>query len=331
MSFMCRIRGRRGTARSASKKFSKLIDQSSTPSELTDDETSVRDSMTENLFRLYESLKGEDMAPSMQRRKRRRSTGGLVSVVNPMSFYLSFLSNSTMGAFEQCDVSEFLNVILDTMHSELVSARNPEIPSNLITFDEQFPSELCDIFRGFSNTVPFLDLPLDIPLTQLETAYFLPPFGWKLSPLSIDQCLRHTLKNACIDKAPEVLILSLRRAGFAAGKSLKNTVHVHVDPDLCVPGASNKSLPYQLSAIVVHQGGGSQGGHYSCYSKRKDEWYYLNDAHVKRIGGVELVLEDLESKKKHFQPCLIFYQKNSQPGGLAKPTSFFPLQRGHTQ
>ena len=42
-------------------------------------------------------------------------------------------------------------------------------------------------------------------------------------------------------------------------------------------------VAYNLKAVIVHEGESISAGHYICYFKRGETWYYSSDTHVTNI------------------------------------------------
>lgn len=66
---------------------------------------------------------------------------------------------------------------------------------------------------------------------------------------------------------------------------MKNASFVEFPKILDISGVSlNKGKwEYEIYGVVVHQGGVG-GGHYICYTKRNDDWYYFSDSHFKKTS-----------------------------------------------
>lgn len=289
-----------------------------------------------------------DSSDSTDKSKRLRLRKQIPNV-SPMSVYLSYLAVSPFPEpFEQADVAECFHTLVDNLHNEFVRAIDPKIDMGSVSFDPVYSSEVSDIFRGFievqsqcgqcgylseASTNPFIELQVDIPKTTINAEYFVNKYTlegkWRVRPVSIADCVKYATRNVAgssclfcssrdvvnmtrVTTFPSVLVLNVNRARFSAGKASKNTSHIEVSSDLIV-GSSR----YSLAAIIVHQGGGSQGGHYSCYSKRESGWKYFNDSSVRSIGSVEDVQASIAKQARYLQPCLVFYTKESD--GAAEP------------
>ena len=123
-------------------------------------------------------------------------------------------------------------------------------------------------------------------------------------------CKSHkkAIKNSIIYKAPNYLIIHLKRFIVKKGKndieSNKNNLFIDFpinDFDLSksVIGPDRKKAIYNLYGIVEHFGNLLQG-HYIAKCKNFDNWYEYNDSFVKKISKKEIIT---------LNAYLLFYQK----------------------
>ena len=50
-------------------------------------------------------------------------------------------------------------------------------------------------------------------------------------------------------------------------------------------GTTATDVSYQLKAVIVHEGTKTSSGHYICYLKRGDEWYYSSHATIRQSSA----------------------------------------------
>ena len=66
-------------------------------------------------------------------------------------------------------------------------------------------------------------------------------------------------------------------------------------------GTTATDVSYQLKAVIVHEGTKISSGHYICYFKRGDEWYYSSDASIRQSSALEATSQEA---------YLLFYEKD---------------------
>ena len=110
---------------------------------------------------------------------------------------------------------------------------------------------------------------------------------------------RRIQKTTVID-AP-YLILYLERGGIDKGKNKFYRNEIIPDPEITLE--SGKKL--NLTSIVI-KSGEVDSGHYTCYYKCKDEWYFYNDlsSTIKEIGSYKNLLKNKNTKTSS---TLLFY------------------------
>jgi len=59
----------------------------------------------------------------------------------------------------------------------------------------------------------------------------------------------------------------------------------HCNPS--VKGTTATDVPYQLKAVIVHEGTKISSGHYVCYFKRVVRWYFSSDATICQSSALE--------------------------------------------
>jgi ubiquitin C-terminal hydrolase len=255
-----------------------------------------------------------------------------------MALYLSYLSIAPHAvAFEQSDVSEFFHFIINELHKLL--------PNSLAIESDMFQGSLTtDRFcyncpdKASCTTVPFIELQTVIPSMKLTAEYFKQPTGWRLRDIDIVDCLRSRFKDtiseckSCggelveqvgITRLPKILGINLNRVRMD-GSKVTSLVHVSPEIDISDFYKPNNQIAtqYRLCGIIVHRGGRSSGGHYSCYiPARRDMWMHMDDAIVKSCGTLDNVLVELGNRSKNSQACMVFYRRNEDGNLERKGTS----------
>lgn len=152
----------------------------------------------------------------------------------------------------------------------------------------------------------------------LLTGAAAPPYKPKPGEMSVQACLarfcepevlsggdifacercaikRPASKQFLIEGPPRILTLHLKRFEQTGYRLEKVSKHVSFPLVLdlapfcgkaCSPGPDPMGfipgLEYGLYGVVVHQGR-LHSGHYTCFVKEKDAWYYISDSHVAKV------------------------------------------------
>ena len=66
-------------------------------------------------------------------------------------------------------------------------------------------------------------------------------------------------------------------------------------------GTTVTNVPYQLKAVIVHEGTTISSGHYVCYLKRGERWYFSSDTTVRQSSHLEATSQEA---------YLFFYEKD---------------------
>ncbi|XP_042683688.1 ubiquitin carboxyl-terminal hydrolase 42 [Centrocercus urophasianus] len=217
----------------------------------------------------------------------------------------------------QEDAHEFLRFTVDAMQEACLDG------CPILDRSSQATTIIHQIFGGFlrsrvkclnckavSDTYePYLDIPLDIQhissvIEALEQ--FVKP-----EQLDGDNCYKCSkckkmvpaTKRFTIHRSSNILTLSLKRfADFTGVKETKDVEYPeYFDLGAYMSQPDGEPLIYALYAVVVHSGASSQTGHYFCFIKAADGfWYQMNDSAVVR-SNIETVLAQ--------QAYLLFYTR----------------------
>jgi len=233
--------------------------------------------------------------------------------------------------YQQEDAHEFLRAMLSTL---VMNGQNKQLSS---LFDGLLESAVtCLHCRRPSLTRDrYMDLSLDICQGTVETLTDALDEFTKTETLSGDNkvyCTKCETKRAAtkglrLATAPSILLCHLKRFAFDPyGRLVRLSKHVHFPLRLEIGdymSRVNKARPppYELVAVLVHQGQTCDSGHYLAYVKNDGEWYKCNDSEVRRVD-VDVVLSQ--------QAYILVYEveemraKNgySSPGGATNNKSW---------
>lgn len=77
------------------------------------------------------------------------------------------------------------------------------------------------------------------------------------------------------------------------------------------PYVKNKERPYQLHAIMIHDGMAENGHYYTyVYDRIQKCWWQLNDHKTLRVDEEQVMAEALGDPKKYKSACNLFYISN---------------------
>jgi hypothetical protein len=228
--------------------------------------------------------------------------------------------STCLRPYQQEDAHEFLRALLSTL---VMNGQNKELSS---LFDGLLESAVtCLSCRRPSLTRDrYMDLSLDILNCDTLTAA-LDDFT-ATETLSGDNqvfcqacdCKRNATKGLRLATAPSILVTHLKRFAFDTyGQLVRVSKHVAFPLTLEIGdymSRVNKARPppYELVAVLVHQGATCEAGHYLAYVKNNGLWYKCNDSDVS-VVDVSVVLsqqayilvyevEEMRSKNGYASP-----------------------------
>jgi Ubiquitin carboxyl-terminal hydrolase len=202
--------------------------------------------------------------------------------------------------YQQEDAHEFLRALLSTL---VMNGQNRRLSS---LFDGLLESAVTCLtcHRPSLTRDRYMDLSLDICGTHVSSLEDALEEFTKTEMLSGDNkvfCQKCAQKRAAtkglrLATAPSILVCHLKRFAFDPYGRL-----VRLDKKIDIPlileitpymSSLNKARPppYELVAILVHQGQSCDSGHYLAYIKNNNQWYKCNDSVVEPVS-VNTVLE----------------------------------------
>ncbi|XP_033921214.1 ubiquitin carboxyl-terminal hydrolase 42 [Melopsittacus undulatus] len=215
----------------------------------------------------------------------------------------------------QEDAHEFLSFTVDALQKACLNG------STKLDISSQATTLIYQIFGGYlrsrvkclnckavSDTYePFLDITLDIKtVTSITKALeqFVKPEqldGENSYKCSKCKNMVPASKRYTIHRSSKVLTISLKRfANFTGGKINKDVKYPeYLDLRAYMSQSMGEPLIYALYAVLVHSGFNCNAGHYICFIKAGNGfWYRMNDAIVER-SDIKTVLNQ--------QAYLLFY------------------------
>lgn len=224
--------------------------------------------------------------------------------------------------FDQNDVAEFLQFIIDCFHNSIKREVKMTISGSIVTSQDKLAvkcyemmknmykkdySEMLELFYGIHVSVvksldsdyesitpePFFNLQLELPNNNNNP--------------TISQCIdKYTAKEILDEKysveregtsvkencsktisfwsLPKILIITLKRFNNNNRKD-QRLVNLEHDLDMTnyVKGYKDNKQQYELYGICNHSGG-TRGGHYTSFVKNaNNKWYLYNDTNVVEI------------------------------------------------
>ncbi|CAF3724870.1 unnamed protein product [Rotaria socialis] len=202
--------------------------------------------------------------------------------------------------YAQKDSHEFMNSLLNAIHSEFVEDDSSHAQSSIVTdlFRIQTESRVicshCNMHDSVEETTYCLPLPLGCESTvTLETV--LDEF---LKEESLDgeyycsHCQELRLakqKTSLCQPLPSVIIVQLKRFTFDDTDDKLNTFVKYPIQNWKVDGSSN-SL-YDLAAVSMHVGN-LKGGHYTTFARLNGsgQWYHFNDSNIQPLNDTSCLV-----------------------------------------
>lgn len=238
----------------------------------------------------------------------KNSTG---SAIKPISIVqrLKYINKSFQFGRQE-DAHEFLRYILDHMWKACLlnldinlktnSKLNPRIKETTVInhiFGGYHRSQvLCLTCNSRTNTFDFfMDFILDISNAKsLEDAlrkFTQSEILEHENAYKCSQCRRKVTarKKFTVYKAPNVATFQLKRfdSDRIFGGKISKYISYPDELDLRPYMSDTSKLPikYQLAAVLVHSGSSSNSGHYFCFIKNSNNfWYKMDDSHVTLVN-----------------------------------------------
>tara|TARA_B100000405_G_scaffold162409_1_gene113370 strand:- start:437 stop:1402 length:966 start_codon:yes stop_codon:yes gene_type:complete len=95
-----------------------------------------------------------------------------------------------------------------------------------------------------------------------------------------------SLKSCKIVRAPDMLIIALKRFKQHSTRFIKNNIHVEIPKKFNTAEYAISDENFQLKAVANHMGG-TQGGHYNAFTKHGDQWYMVDDEDVRKVRDID--------------------------------------------
>ena len=200
----------------------------------------------------------------------------------------------SLRPYQQEDAHEFLRALLSTL---AMNGRNRELSS---LFDGLLESSVtCHSCGSRSLTRDrYMDLSLDIGEDHIKTLHDALGEFTKTETLSGENkvhCAKCNLKRTAskglrLATAPSILVCHLKRFAFdKTGGLVRLSKKVKFPEELDMKDyMSNlnraRPPPYELVAVLVHQGRSCEWGHYVAYVKNHGQWYCCNDSTVTPVS-----------------------------------------------
>lgn len=226
----------------------------------------------------------------------------------------------SLRPYQQEDAHEFLRALLSTL---AMNGRNRELSS---LFDGLLESSVTCMNCGRPSLTRdrYMDLSLDIGGGHVDTLYDALKDFTRTETLAGDNkvhCAKcnskqNATKGLRLATAPSILVCHLKRFAFDRnGGLVRLSKKVKFPEELDMKNyMSNlnraRPPPYELVAVLVHQGRSCEWGHYIAYVKNHRQWYCCNDSAVTAVSfetvlqqqAYILMYEVAEMREKHGFP-----------------------------
>lgn len=223
--------------------------------------------------------------------------------------------------FQQNDVAEFLQFIIDCFHNSIKREVKMTISGSIVTSQDKLAvkcyemmrnmykkdySEMLELFYGIHVSVikslesdyenitpePFFNLQLELPNNN-KNPTILDCVDKYTQKEILDQKIKVEDKEETSSKTisfwslPKILIITLKRFNNNNRKDqrLVNFEH-NLDMTKYVKGYKEEPQLYELYGICNHSGG-TRGGHYTSFVKNANgKWYLFNDTKVIEVKNL---------------------------------------------
>jgi ubiquitin C-terminal hydrolase len=247
--------------------------------------------------------------------------------------------------FQQEDAHEFMRALLSTL---VMNGHNKQLSS---LFDGLLESSVtCGTCGRPSLTRDrYMDLSLDISGSHIETLTDALNEFTKTETLTGDNKVhctkcgtkRTATKGLRLATAPSILVCHLKRFAYdQRGEQVRLRKKVRFGERLEIGDFMSKvnkarPPPYDLVAVLVHQGQSCESGHYISYVKNNGEWFLCNDSIVKKVDiatvldqqAYILIYEVAEMREKSGFPSPCSRPLRSRSGSWRDDSSI-PSARG---
>lgn len=202
--------------------------------------------------------------------------------------------------YQQEDAHEFMRALLSTL---VMNGQNRRLSS---LFDGLLESSVTCLQCGKPSLTRdrYMDLSLDIHQGYIKTLTDALAEFTAEETLDGDNSVhcRHcrgkktAAKCLRLATAPSIFVCHLKRFALDSyGRPARIHKHVHFPERLHIGSYMSKvnqsrPPPYDLVALLVHQGRTCDSGHYVAYCKHAGEWFQCNDSLVEKVS-VQKVLE----------------------------------------
>jgi Ubiquitin carboxyl-terminal hydrolase len=217
--------------------------------------------------------------------------------------------SSSLTPYQQEDAHEFLRALLSTL---VMNGQNKELSS---LFDGLLESAVtCQTcYRPSLTRDRYMDLSLDIADANIKTLRDALCDFTTTETLAGEnsvycrhcECKRTATKGLRLATAPTILVCHLKRFAYdefgrlvRLKKKIKIPLRLEIG-DFMSRVNQARPPPYELVAVLVHQGNTCECGHYLAYVKHAGSWYRCNDAVVEPVE-VDTVLAQ--------QAYIVFYE-----------------------
>lgn len=241
---------------------------------------------------------------------------------NPKHFFNVIIGYDCqqLNPFEQMDVDEFFNLLLDRIEPFFSEGANPfkKHYQGLLQYD--FIPEKCghrstkvEVFNSLSLQVrdsnsinTSLDVFFDKELLDGENMYYC------------EQCKKKvpTIKSIAIKQLPRCLVIVLKRFKFDYHQMKKIKINTFCsfehNINMMKYTTDKDTIPnteYELGGFIIHSGDGDRGHYYSIIKDDRNKWFEFNDTNVREYDPKNISNDAFgsDNQSKTVSAYLLFY------------------------
>jgi hypothetical protein len=155
---------------------------------------------------------------------------------------------------------------------------------------------MLDGAAGAQRSEPMIGL-------ELDRSAPIPNFAQLFSNFFDYHTDRGQRRQVFFPATPDHLLIHVKRFYYENGAQGKINDPIEIEGRFQLPGhlvRSGENAAYSCDAVLVHQGGSGEAGHYVAYIKRDNVWWYCSDARVLEVSAAEAEAAMKQSYILHF-------------------------------
>lgn len=237
-------------------------------------------------------------------------------IISPKTFVKTLVTifnekNIEFYVFKQNDVHEFIALLLDLIHTSMITTKRFKSLRNLDGIEKLGHKAWVDFFKDdYSNIIDIFYGQIYTVIRDTETIFsqIFQPICFFILPLSnnstsLSDCIKSYLsiefipdyktdkgyiknvyKQIKIHKLPLILCFTLNRFN---NNNTKINTNINIPEILDMFEYTNSNSKYELYSICNHYGD-VHGGHYTALCKKNNSWYEFDDNSIYKVDTLNV-------------------------------------------